>query len=95
MWRKTNTYVEQPAVEFTRRCTFLLANAGEQLDRYWYWSADHSTNGMGDDHSLVPVIESRQVDVNGDGKVDEVRNLVYICGVDHISRAYVSLFWTF
>ncbi|KAI1726425.1 transmembrane protein domain-containing protein [Ditylenchus destructor] len=81
LWKKTNTYLEQPIVDFTRKCTFVLRDNSLDPERYLFWTSSQEFNQFGEyagaaaldtDRLLVPTIETQELDHNEDGRPDEL-----------------------
>uniref|UniRef100_A0A915EJG5 Transmembrane protein 231 n=1 Tax=Ditylenchus dipsaci TaxID=166011 RepID=A0A915EJG5_9BILA len=81
LWKKTNTYLEQPIIEFQRHCTFLLRDQSGDPNQYLFWSSFDAFNQLAQystavnleaDRLVVPLIESEELDHNEDGKPDEL-----------------------
>ncbi|KAI1732891.1 transmembrane protein [Ditylenchus destructor] len=81
LWKKTNTYLEQPIIDFTRKCTFVLRDNSLDPERYLFWTSSEEFNQFGEyagaaaldtDRLLVPTIETQELDHNDDGRPDEL-----------------------
>uniref|UniRef100_A0AC34QUG8 Transmembrane protein 231 n=1 Tax=Panagrolaimus sp. JU765 TaxID=591449 RepID=A0AC34QUG8_9BILA len=71
LWKKTNTYLEQPRIEFTKKGLFFVANFLE-TEEYFFWSSFQELNDADPGRLIMPIIETQNFDHNDDGIVDEM-----------------------
>uniref|UniRef100_A0A914XB41 Transmembrane protein 231 n=1 Tax=Plectus sambesii TaxID=2011161 RepID=A0A914XB41_9BILA len=69
-WLKTSVYREQPLVGFKYRYLFLLRT--DQHDSYFLWSSFTGLNSLESSHLRIPLIDSSEIDLNRDGKPDQL-----------------------
>lgn len=90
MWKKTNTFLEQPKIEFSRKCFLLVADPSKTND-YYFWSSFQNLNDADPKQIVMPIIESRASDYDNNGKMDEVKTTFKthsIIKTVHISDKY-------
>lgn len=72
MWKKINSYVEQPHMELENNIFVILSgDSGDPFD-YYFWSPFEDLNKAQNDRLITPVISSTQDDYNEDGVTDKV-----------------------
>uniref|UniRef100_A0A7E4W1A1 Transmembrane protein 231 n=1 Tax=Panagrellus redivivus TaxID=6233 RepID=A0A7E4W1A1_PANRE len=71
LWKKTNTYLEQPRIEYAHKSFFLVADSSNAT-AYCFWSSYQELNDADSDHLVMPIIESQEIDRDNDGKADEI-----------------------
>ncbi|XP_014674883.1 PREDICTED: transmembrane protein 231-like [Priapulus caudatus] len=65
-WLKLSSYVEQPDIRFKYQLLVILDTA----DDYLAWSTFQNFNSLQQSHIRIPLVKSREEDVNRDGKKD-------------------------
>ncbi|KAL4234256.1 hypothetical protein ACF0H5_005906 [Mactra antiquata] len=71
-WKKTDTYREYPTIHFKNELLMVAELEGE--GNYVTYSTFQRYNALEQSHIRIPLIVSREEDVNGDGKPD---NLIF------------------
>ncbi|KAI6175218.1 hypothetical protein M3Y99_01982200 [Aphelenchoides fujianensis] len=71
-WKKTNTYLEQPAVQLSKRCMIVLGDGSADPFNYFFWSPFGDLNRAQADRLVMPVVEVQDADRDQDSRVDEI-----------------------
>ncbi|CAD5228645.1 unnamed protein product [Bursaphelenchus xylophilus] len=72
MWKKTNSYTEQPAVEFQSNCYVIFTQDNGDIFDYYFWSPFSELNEVQRDRLITPIVSVNENDVDGDGSVDNI-----------------------
>lgn len=87
-WIKTNTYREQPSINYLHKYLFILRSNN---DNYIVWSSYATLNQFEVDHLRIPIIESTETDTNHDGRPDRLSMNVRFNTIDQ--PIINSIFW--
>mmetsp|Transcript_27847 Transcript_27847/g.57203 ORF Transcript_27847/g.57203 Transcript_27847/m.57203 type:complete len:355 (+) Transcript_27847:144-1208(+) len=73
-WSKQKTYFEQPEVKFEYKAMFLLEGTRDNGPMSLFYSTESKLNkALGGNTLRVPVVKSREVDLEGDGLMDQLK----------------------
>merc|ERR1712224_790442 len=94
-WIKLDTFREQPRVLYKHECLVLLE--GAEVGETYVWSTFPVYNTLAQQHVVVPVIRSTELDTNDDGYFDEVNlNVEFpVQGSTEINRFRIVLFFDY
>ncbi|XP_070574056.1 transmembrane protein 231-like [Ptychodera flava] len=70
-WMKTSVYREQGEVHFKHQILMILE--GATATEYTTWSTYHNYNMLNQGRLRIPIVKSREIDENRDGKADRLQ----------------------
>ncbi|KAI6176088.1 hypothetical protein M3Y97_00760900 [Aphelenchoides bicaudatus] len=70
-WKKTNAYLEQPAIHFDKRCLVVLSGGMADPFDYYFWSPYVDLNRAQADRLIMPVLEIKEDDFEQDTVNDQ------------------------